>query len=225
MQKIIFLVTLFMITTIIYSQTPCPDTPTVSYSGKTYTTVKIGSQCWLKENLDVGTMIQRKQNQTNNGIIEKYCYNDSTINCDKYGGLYQWAEAVQYLYGAADTTSPTQAFTGNVQGICPTGWHIPTITELGNLSTFNYTNDAVKAIGQGKGEGTATNKSGFSALLAGYRDNNSGFFNLGNSAYIWSSLEFDAANAQYMDIFLNNSNFYFNNFDKRYGISVRCLKD
>src|ERR1035438_4575700 len=79
-----------------YSQNPCPETPTVTYAGKTYNTVHIGSQCWLKENLDVGTRINGSNDQKNNGIIEKYCYNDDTANCTKYGGLYQWDEVMQY---------------------------------------------------------------------------------------------------------------------------------
>ena len=61
--------------------TPCPGTPTVTYAGKTYNTVQIGNQCWLKENLDVGTMIQGSQNQTNNSMIEKFCYDNNPNNC------------------------------------------------------------------------------------------------------------------------------------------------
>jgi len=116
------------ITFFIYSA--CAGTPTVVYGNKTYNTVQIGDQCWLKENLDIGTRINGSQNQTDNGTIEKYCYNDSDANCDTYGGLYQWAEAVQYKNGATNTTSPDSAFTGNVQGICPTGWHLPTNDEF-----------------------------------------------------------------------------------------------
>ena len=62
----------------------------------------------------MGTMINGISNQTNNDTLEKYCYNDDTANCSIYGGLYQWNEAMQYV-----TTS-------GAQGICPTGWHIPT---------------------------------------------------------------------------------------------------
>jgi hypothetical protein len=51
----------------------------VSYEGKTYNTVLIGDQCWLKENLDVGEMIQGASNQTNNSIIEKYCYGNNSL--------------------------------------------------------------------------------------------------------------------------------------------------
>ena len=56
-----------------------------------------------------------------------------THNCTTYGGLYQWAEAVQYKNGATNATSPSPAFSGNVQGICPTGWHIPTSAEFTNI--------------------------------------------------------------------------------------------
>lgn len=52
---------------------PCPEIPTVTYEGKIYNTVKIENQCWIKENLNVGTMINGNQNQSNNGTIEKYC--------------------------------------------------------------------------------------------------------------------------------------------------------
>jgi len=64
----------------------------VSYEGITYNTVQIGSQCWLKENLVVGTMIDSLQNQTSNSVIEKYCYNNDSTNCNTYGGLYQWGD-------------------------------------------------------------------------------------------------------------------------------------
>ncbi|NVN96881.1 hypothetical protein HXX01_01400, partial [Candidatus Nomurabacteria bacterium] len=75
---------------------PCPGTPTMVYGGHTYNTVQIGPQCWLKENLNLGTRINGSQNQTNDNQIEKYCYNDLESNCDIYGGLYQWNEMMQY---------------------------------------------------------------------------------------------------------------------------------
>jgi len=97
----------------------------IYYAGKIYNTVTIGSQIWLKENLDVGTQVLGSVDQTNNGTIEKYCYNDVPANCAIYGGLYQWAEAVAYTNGATNTTLTNPQFTGNVHGICPTSWHIP----------------------------------------------------------------------------------------------------
>ena len=53
---------------------PCPGTPTVEYEGQIYNTIQIFSQCWLKENLNVGTMIQGGVGMSDNGLVEKYCY-------------------------------------------------------------------------------------------------------------------------------------------------------
>ena len=55
---------------------PCPGISSVTYGGKTYNTVQIGNQCWFRENLNIGTKIDGVQEQTNNGAVEKYCYND-----------------------------------------------------------------------------------------------------------------------------------------------------
>ena len=192
----------------------CPGTPTVLYEGKTYHTVQIGNQCWLKENLDVGTMIQGIQNQTNNGVIEKYCYNDDPNNCITYGGLYLWNEAMQY------TTTP------GTQGICPTGWHIPTPAEFETLKTaVNSDGNSLKAIGQGTGSGAGTNTSGFSALLAGYRLNDGYFYHFGYYSIFWSSTEKDAYSAGSLVLYYNDSIIYLVSYDKEDGFSVRCIKD
>jgi len=66
---------------------PCPGTPTVEYEGQLYNTIQIFSQCWLKENLNVGTMLNVYLDQTNNSIIENYCNNNKLDSCTKYGGL------------------------------------------------------------------------------------------------------------------------------------------
>jgi hypothetical protein len=69
-------------------------------NGNTYAVVQIGTgkssvQTWMAENLNVGTRIEN-QNSANDGIIEKYCYEDSAYYCDIYGGLYQWNEKMKY---------------------------------------------------------------------------------------------------------------------------------
>ncbi len=193
---------------------PCEGTPTVTYGGKTYTTVEIGSQCWLKENIDVGTMIQGTDTAKNNGIIEKYCYDNNAGNCVTYGGFYQWDEAMQYV-----TTRGTQ-------GICPTGWHIPTYGELSTLyDIVNHDGNALKAVGQGTGGGAGTNTSGFSALLSGYRGNNGYFNTIGGYTYFWSSSQYDATHASNVDLYSNGSGIYFYHDNKEDGFSVRCLQD
>lgn len=111
---------------------PC-DVPTVDDAdGNTYDTVSIGGKCWMKENIRVGTRLDSTSTpQTNNGTIEKYCYNDDPQECTSAqasgysnGGLYTWDEAMQYVT------------TEGAQGICPTGWHIPTDTEWYNLEHY-----------------------------------------------------------------------------------------
>jgi uncharacterized protein (TIGR02145 family) len=188
---------------------------TVSYDGKIYSTIIIGTQCWLKENLDVGVMIPGSQNQGNNSVIEKYCYNNDPNNCYIYGGLYQWNEAMQYV------TTP------GTQGICPTGWHLPTLAEFQTLSTtVGGDGNALKAVGQGTGGGTGTNTSGFSALLAGdCWPPDSIFQLLGMYSFYWSSTEFNTTNVYYMFLSFDHTGINFHNEPKSWGFSIRCLKD
>lgn len=193
---------------------PCPGIPTVTYGGKTYNTIQIGTQCWMKENLDIGTRINGTSNQTNNSTIEKYCYSNDPANCNTYGGLYQWNEAMQY------------ATTPGAQGICPTGWHIPTLVEIQTLSTtVYYDGNTLKAIGQGTGGGAGTDQSGFSALFAGNRYTDGGFYNVGEYLYFWSSTENGTANGTTLSLTSLDSNTYFQYWLKNIGFCVRCIKD
>ncbi|MFA5803444.1 MAG: FISUMP domain-containing protein [Melioribacteraceae bacterium] len=186
----------------------------ITYAGKIYHTVKIGNQTWLKENLDIGTMIDSLTNASNDGTIEKYCYNNSPTNCDTYGGLYQWNEAMAY-----------STFPGT-QGICPTGWHIPTQGEFNTLASLsNYNGNVLKTVGQGTGIGVGTNTSGFSALLAGYRNYNGFFDILVSGTYFWSSTQITTTNAFVMYLWVNDRFIYVDDNHKGNGFSIRCLKD
>jgi uncharacterized protein (TIGR02145 family) len=195
----------------------CPGIPTVTdtRNGKVYKTILIGSQCWLKENMDIGTRINGSQAQTNNNIIEKYCYNDDPANCSAYGGLYQWKEAMQY------------ATTPGAKGICPTGWHIPTLAEFITLGQTTAGNsNELKAVSQGTGSGAGTNTSGFSALLGGNLGREGAFEGFGESTFFWSSTQYDAESAGEMDLYYDDNILYLGmNEDKNYGYSVRCIKD
>jgi|GEM_PF-2917436 len=193
----------------------CPGIPTVTYGGKTYNTVLIGNQCWLRENLDIGTRINGSQNPTNNNVIEKYCYDDDPANCNTYGGLYQWKEAMQY------------STTEGARGICPPGWHIPTLEEIEALAiTLAGDGNALKAIGQGSGDGAGTNTTGFSALLAGDRSQFGDFENLGFDGLFWCSTEYDADSAGDLSFDSESHWIYIGeNASKAYGYSIRCIKD
>jgi len=193
-------------------------TSTITYAGQTYNTVQIGTQCWLKENLNVGTRRDGNVLSSDDNIIEKYCYDDNVglDYCATYGGLYQWNEAMQYI-----TTSGTQ-------GICPTGWHIPTYEEFQTLkAAVNNDGNALKKEGEGTGSGSGTNTSGFSALLAGYRNPYGIFSHLSSNAYFWSSTEYGTDFAYYLYLYSSNSGISFSYYDygKYYGFSVRCVKD
>ncbi|MHC1738397.1 MAG: FISUMP domain-containing protein [Ignavibacteriaceae bacterium] len=194
---------------------PCPGIPTVLYLGKTYNTVLIGTQCWLKENLNLGNMITVKIDPKNNGVVEKYCYDNTSANCETYGGLYQWDEAMNY--------------SSNPKGICPSGWHIPTKEEFQALFTNAFPDyNSLKEIGQGTGGGAGTNTTGFSALLAGGRRySDSTFFNLGTRARFWTN-SFPANYPQtpiYILIYDDSPGVTMTNLNKQYGFSIRCIKD
>ena len=60
-----------------------------------YKCVQIGDQTWMAENLNIGTSIDVCLEQTDNQIIEKYCYGNLESNCDIKGGLYNWDELMK----------------------------------------------------------------------------------------------------------------------------------
>jgi uncharacterized protein (TIGR02145 family) len=207
--------------------------------GKIYSTVLIGTQCWMAENLNIGTMINSTTGgyeQTDNGIIENYCYNNDVANCAIYGGLYEWSEAVQYIT------------TEDAQGICPTGWHLPTDNEFkileGTVDSQYPVGDPVwdeegyrglDAGGNLKETGTthwwspntgATNESGFTCLPGGYRSSDDGIFDyLGSHNYFWSSSQNDDYSTWGRGIYYSDAIVDRFTTDKGNGLSVRCLKD
>ena len=89
-----------------------------------YNTVLIDEHCWLAENLNYGTRIDGINDQINNSVAEKYCYDDLESNCDIMGALYQWNELMDY------------STVEGSQGICPDGWHIPSDGEWIQLEIF-----------------------------------------------------------------------------------------
>lgn len=222
MRRLICTMLLMIIAVIFVSLNSCKSDPSSSaykpdsltYAGKVYHEVKIGTQTWLEENLDVGTMIPGSASPGNNETIEKHCYNDLPANCNIYGGLYQWSEAMAY-----NTTPGTK-------GICPEGWHIPTQENLQTLAlTSNTYSNALKARGQGIGNGTGSNSLGFSAKLAGTRNGDGVFEEIGVTANFWSSTQEYISIANSMMLYYANSGIYFYQTNKSYSYSIRCIKD
>ncbi len=218
MKKIFLVLILLGSLQLTFSQVPCIGTPTVSYINKVYNTVQIGTQCWLKENLNIGTIIKGSSLQYNNGVLEKYCYDDDPTYCDKYGGLYTWDEAMKYTPSGS-----------KVQGICPSGWRLPTLDDFKILQSYvKHDAGALKDTILPQGSVKATNSSGFTALLAGsrgnIRSNGSYFSHIAIYAFYWSSIEFDALYAPVMELdYINNDINLYNN-GKAAAFSVRCIK-
>ena len=185
----------------------------------TYNTVEIGDQCWFQENLNIGDMLCEESmatscatNSTEDEIIEKYCYENDSANCDTYGGLYQWEEMMNY------TTSTTQ-------GICPTGWHIPSDIEWTELSNFLGGDAVAGELLKASSTWDGTNSSGFTALPAGVREDVGGFYGLGGVAGFWSSSESLPGDSWYRYLKLGGSVVDRINFNQTFGFSFRCLKD
>lgn len=127
--------------------------------GNQYDTVQIGEQCWMKQNLNTGTMIASHTAEPCNLVssgsyscqnddeqIEKYCYgysipgNSSQMstglaNCATYGGLYEWQEMMNLPATCVSSDCSAQIQTPH-QGICPKGWHIPTDAEFNTLEQY-----------------------------------------------------------------------------------------
>jgi uncharacterized protein (TIGR02145 family) len=183
--------------------------------GKNYSVVQVGTQTWMAENLNVGIKINGTQNQTNNGIIEKYCFNNMQSNCDVYGGLYQWDEMMQYC--------PSRH---NSMGLCPYGWIVPSDDDWTVLS--DYLQGESVAGGKMKETGTdhwaspnngATNSSGFTALPGGLNSNYLTF-----RAYFWSVSEYNTTDVWSRYLLYDYPDLTSDHYPKTNGYSVRCMK-
>lgn len=202
------------------------------YADQSYSTVQIGDQCWMAENLNVGTMINGTTNMTNDNILEKYCYNNDAANCETYGGLYLWDEMMQY------------STIESAQGICPIGWHVPSDNEIKTLEiSLGMTEEEAdmtntRGIDQGSQlagyedlwfggaltQNEAFDSSGFAAPGAGSRNNTGGFYALRGNAYYWSSTKI--GNTAWVRImYYHNSGIARTAPAFSYGRSVRCVQD
>lgn len=180
--------------------------------GQAYKTVQIGTQTWMAENLNVK-------------VDSSWWYKNSADSGAKYGRLYQWA-AVMGL----DASSNGKLWSGALprQGICPSGWHVPSDAEWTTLSAYlggTSTAGAKLKSTSGWSYGNGTDTNGFRALPAGYRYYDGSFNAVGNYAGFWSSSEIDAGSAWRRDLNRGNDALYRYDYFKKAGYSVRCLKD
>jgi uncharacterized protein (TIGR02145 family) len=190
-----------------------------------------GSVTVMAENLNVGIMVQGAEDQTDFSKIEKYCYNNDSLNCIQYGGLYQWAEAMQ-LPSECNTKSCAAQIDpdgdGFHQGICPKGWHLLTYDEFYIVvhadENVNPLVAGVRAIAFG-----GHNYSGYSLIGGGMRITPSGNFKEKNEVAYWfypgenEYENYSCGDDGYMG---NTSKSLNTNVSyKQNGLSIRCVKD
>jgi uncharacterized protein (TIGR02145 family) len=195
----------------------------------------------MAENLNIGTRVDGTgptADQSNNSVIEKYCYGDLDTNCTTDGGLYQWAEAMGFP-SACNVMSLTDCGQTivllNHQGICPTGWRMPNATDWLTLTlALRRTASTVGATMKLKSTTFTSwdantyndgNSSGFSGLPAGRRYSNGGFGNHGINAGFWEASEISASDAIYLSLYFDSAKHLANIDYKTFGFSVRCLRD
>ena len=120
----------------------------------------------MVENLNVGDFVWGFKDQKDDSKVERYCYDDDTLNCHYYGGLYQWAEMMQ-LPSRCNTESCADLIKPNHQGICPDGWRLLTYNDYYIIVNSNGNKDGVKGTRSTFGFG-GSNDTGFSLVGAGY---------------------------------------------------------
>jgi uncharacterized protein (TIGR02145 family) len=219
---------------------PCPAMLTVTdIDSNEYNTVLIGDQCWMKENLKTTTYRNgaaipnvTDENAWYNLTTGAYVWYDNDISWkDKYGALYNWFTTI------------------DPNGLCPTGWHVPTNDEWTAITDYiggtgePHGNElkSCRQVNSPLGGGCNTSEHprweedicgnygtddyGFSGLPGGYRFNYGSFDYVGSFGFWWSSMELSSNTAW------NRALYYFNgyvtvyNYDKQFGFSVRCLRD
>lgn len=237
---------------IFYDPFPTRGTFTDSRDGNTYNWVKIGTQIWMAENLKyLPSVIGPSEASNTQEFYYVYDYNGTnttqakaTSNYNTYGVLYNWPAA---MAGASSSNNNPSG----VQGACPVGWHLPSVLEWDNLHNFladngfNY-DGSMGGGGLNIAKSLATsnywmfslnngavgntdyseyrNKSGFSALPGGIR--NEGYFSsLLESGLWWSSNENSSLNAYHEHLVYLYPTIYTHISDKKFGFSVRCVKN
>ena len=200
--------------------------------GNNYNTIVIGDQTWMAENL---AYLPAVSSPGTNSYTEPYYYVSGYFGTDTnqaktnpnyatYGVLYNWIAAM-------DGASSSSSNPSGVEGVCPSGWHLPSSDEW--LTLINYLGGADVAGGKMKETGTthwkspntnASNSSGFTALPGGGTHSTNIFLSLTEKGHFWSSTEntyFAKWQGVYYQSGLTNSGLT----NKNYGLSVRCVKD
>ena len=231
---------------------PCQGAATVTdHEGNVYNTVQIGNQCWTRENMrcttspSTGTTILEYPASSYSYTGKKAYYVDgSAENTATYGLLYNWwaaTDTFNTVYGETSTDTNRNhsidvAFSGYRRGICPTGWHVPSVEEyqqlldyVGSQSSYICNNGRYSWAllsttmwgwdpDQGDGCFATINATGFSAVPAGSGSHGSEF---GMESRIWTS---HGSGERAVHLMASIPSFC-GTGHKSNGLSVRCLRD
>ena len=192
------------------------------------------SQVWMAENLNYADSVKTPSLKGRN-----WCYNDDEKNCKVSGRYYSWAAAIDSVALANDSKEPLDCGYGKkcgldraVQGICPEGWHLPTLREWSLLceaiGDYRTCGEPLKALTGWNYAGTPNNNGtdlyGFAALPTGRRISATSWEKVGSDVYYWSSTEQDDDRGRYFNINNIYTQTYTYQNSKYYGQSVRCVK-
>jgi len=208
------------------------------YNGDTYPTVLIGTQCWFAENLRTtlysnGSSIAKGDSSansiswSNNSTLYYSCPPNisntgedcaSASDSNKLGLLYQWNTTVNGSSSVSTGVGP--------QGICPTGWQIPTddnTVASGFGKLYNYVDSLPGCTGNTGSCLKIGGLANFNAPFAGSRLSNGSYVNRGTWFNFWSSSESNSTTSWNRRLYYTNSPLDRNNDLKPIGFSVRCL--
>lgn len=191
------------------------------YDGNLYHTVRVGSECWLKENL------KSQHYSDGDTIVGNFVYRSNefpneALNLSVYGRLYTWYGAVGIPEGLHDVQLPINEY-GHVQGACPYGWYIPTADQYASLATIDSkdlrsTNLWIDGLG--------TDLSGMTLLPGGYRSDVSGRFeNMLGNAYFWSAEKVSPTSSMAFWVDCHCYKMTQEAFTHENAMSLRCIKE
>ena len=184
----------------------------------------------MAENLNVGEMVRGFKDQKDDSKIERYCYDNDTTNCDRYGGLYQWAEMMGFN-DSCNTKSCAHLIQENHQGICPNGWRLLTYDDFYIIVNSNGNQDGVKGTRSTFGFG-GSNDTGYSLVGAGVRALRNGVYSFEqlNEFTVWyypREISVDGVvyptggHTSRTDTYTYGKDTY--NYTKLEGFSIRCV--
>ena len=184
----------------------------------------------MAENLNVGEMVRGFKDQKDDSKIERYCYDNDTTNCDRYGGLYQWAEMMNLPF-ECNSKSCADSIKPNHKGICPDGWRLLTYDDFYIIVNSNGNQDGVKGTRSTFGFG-GSNDTGYSLVGAGVRALRNGVYSFEqlNEFTVWyypREISVDgvvyptAGHTSRTDTYTYGKDTY--NYTKLEGFSIRCV--